>query len=80
MTSMTIEEAITATLADMIQNRTGCTCCDNNIEHAALIRRALARFPSILWPSWASCAWSSIHSEPSYQDIEQALRERRVTW
>jgi hypothetical protein len=41
-------DRITDTLLDMIVNSTACGCCDNDTDHAALILRALGRFPASL--------------------------------
>lgn len=45
-----IDDAITATIEDMIRNSTECNCCGSAGDHADLIIRALKRTPVDWWP------------------------------
>lgn len=81
---VTLEEAITETLRDLIENSTGCGCCDNDQEHAAIIKRALIRFAPELWPPQSIVldvpALSRLYCRPPYFEIYKALRTRSITW
>ncbi len=74
-----LERALTATLQDLIDNATGCGCCDNDQSHAELIKRTMSRTPVELWPGVTELP-KLFTTSMLYIPIWRSLVERRITW